>query len=379
MKIGINGGGIGGMAAAIALRQAGHDVEVYEQATSYGRVGADINLTPNAVRALASLGILDALKETAAQPTHRISRMWDTGEETSRLAMGDEAEKKYGAPQLTIHRADLLDALRLKLPADVVFLGHRIEAIDTTGVDPFVRFTDGTSRQVDALVGADGIHSPTRTALFGPESPQFTGLVSYRSVVDRSALNIPNLDAFTKWWGPTPDLQIVTFPLNRGRETFVFATTAQDDWRHESWTMPGDVEELRRAYAGFHAEARALLDACEAVTKSALYVRDPLPRWSVGRVTLLGDACHPMVPFMAQGACMAIEDAVVLGRALDGVDVAGVAAAFQNYENARKERTARVQIGSRGNEWLKQGGNADWVYGYVASKAPVYTDHLNRT
>lgn len=369
MKIGINGGGIGGMAAAIALRQAGHDVEVYEQATSYGRVGADINLTPNAVRALASLGVLEALKETAAQPTHRISRMWDTGEETSRLAMGDEAEKKYGAPQLTIHRADLLNVLRLKLPADVVFLGHRIEAIDTTGASPVVRFTDGRSRKVDALIGADGIHSPTRTALFGPESPQFTGLVSYRSVVDRSKLNIPNLDAFTKWWGPTPDLQIVTFPLNRGRETFVFATTAQDDWRHESWTMPGDVEELRQAYVGFHPEARALLDACESVTKSALYVRDPLPQWSVGRVTLLGDACHPMVPFMAQGACMAIEDAVVLGRALSGVDVAGVAAAFRNYENARKDRTARVQIGSRGNEWLKQGGNADWVYGYVASTA----------
>ncbi len=371
MKIGINGGGIGGMAAAIALRQAGHDVEVYEQATSYGRVGADINLTPNAARALASLGVLDALKETAAQPTHRISRMWDTGEETSRLPMGEEAEKKYGAPQLTIHRADLLNALRMKLPENIVLLGHRIESIDTTGANPVVRFADGTSRGVDALVGADGIHSPTRTALFGPESPQFTGLVSYRSVVDRSKLNIPNLDAFTKWWGPTPDLQIVTFPLNRGREIFVFATTAQDDWRHESWTMPGDVNELRKAYAGFHAEARALLDACETVTKSALYVRDPLPRWSVGRVTLLGDACHPMVPFMAQGACMAIEDAVVLGRALKGVDVAGVASAFLNYENARKDRTARVQIGSRGNEWLKQGGNADWVYGYVASAAAL--------
>ena len=320
MKIGINGGGIGGMAAAIALRQAGHDVEVYEQATSYGRVGADINLTPNAARALASLGVLDALKETAAQPTHRISRMWDTGEETSRLPMGEEAEKKYGAPQLTIHRADLLNALRMKLPENIVLLGHRIESIDTTGANPVVRFADGTSRGVDALVGADGIHSPTRTALFGPESPQFTGLVSYRSVVDRSKLNIPNLDAFTKWWGPTPDLQIVTFPLNRGREIFVFATTAQDDWRHESWTMPGDVNELRKAYAGFHAEARALLDACETVTKSALYVRDPLPRWSVGRVTLLGDACHPMVPFMAQGACMAIEDAVVLARIIHPID-----------------------------------------------------------
>lgn len=371
MKIGINGGGIGGMAAAIALRQAGHDVEVYEQATSYGRVGADINLTPNAVRALDDLGVVDTLKETAAQPTHRISRMWNTGEETSRLAMGDEAEKKYGAPQLTIHRADLLNALRLQLPAEVIFLGRRIEAIDTSGESPIVRFSDGISSTVDALIGADGIHSPTRTALFGPESPQFTGLVSYRSVVDRTKLSIPNLDAFTKWWGATPDLQIVTFPLNRGRETFVFATTAQDDWRHESWTMPGDVNELRKAYAAFHPEARALLDACETVTKSALYVRDPLPKWSVGGVTLLGDACHPMVPFMAQGACMAIEDAVVLGRALKDVEVDGIAAAFDRYENARKDRTARVQIGSRGNEWLKQGGNADWVYGYVASSAAL--------
>ena len=371
MKIGINGGGIGGMAAAIALRQAGHDVEVYEQATSYGRVGADINLTPNAVRALDDLGVVDTLKETAAQPTHRISRMWNTGEETSRLAMGDEAEKKYGAPQLTIHRADLLNALRLQLPAEAIFLGRRIEAIDTSGESPIVRFADGISSTVDALIGADGIHSPTRTALFGPESPQFTGLVSYRSVVDRTKLSIPNLDAFTKWWGPTPDLQIVTFPLNRGRETFVFATTAQDDWRHESWTMPGDVNELRKAYAAFHPEARELLDACETVTKSALYVRDPLPKWSVGGVTLLGEACHPMVPCMAQGACMAIEDAVVLGRALKDVEVDGIAAAFDRYENARKDRTARVQIGSRGNEWLKQGGNADWVYGYVASSAAL--------
>jgi salicylate hydroxylase len=207
--------------------------------------------------------------------------------------------------------------------------------------------------------------------LFGQEHPQFTGLVSYRSVVDRAKLSLPNLDAFTKWWGPTADMQIVTFPLNRGRETFVFATTAQPDWRHESWTMPGEVAELRQTYAHFHAEARALLDACESVTKSALYIRDPLPAWSVGRVTLLGDACHPMVPFMAQGACMAIEDAVVLGRVLTGVDAAGIEQALPRYENTRKERTARVQIGSRGNEWLKEGGNADWVYAYDATSVPL--------
>jgi len=371
LKIGIVGGGVGGMASAIALCRAGHDVEVYEQASGYHRVGADINLTPNAVRALDSLGVVQTLKETAARPTHRISRMWDTGEETSRLEMAEEAERKYGAPQLTIHRADLLKALRQRLPDDTILLGHRVEAIEAAATKPKLRFAGGAEREVELLIGADGIHSPTRTALFGPEHPQFTGLVSYRAVVDRSKLKLPNLDAFTKWWGPTPDLQIVTFPLNRGRETFVFATTSQPDWRHESWTMPGDVDELRKAYAAFHPEARALLDACVSVTKSALYVRDPLPVWSVGRVTLLGDACHPMVPFMAQGACMAIEDAVVLGRALEGTAKADIETALKRYESTRKERTARVQIGSRGNEWLKQGGNADWVYDYVAGAVPL--------
>jgi salicylate hydroxylase len=286
--------------------------------------------------------------------------------------MADGAEKKYGAPQLTIHRADLLNVLRDQLPAEIVHLGKKITTITPHDDGATVGFADGSSATVDVLIGADGIHSPTRAALFGPEHPTFSGLVSYRSVVDTAKLpGIPNLGAFTKWWGPTPDRQIVTFPLNRGRETFVFATTAQKDWLQESWTMPGDVAELRAAYHDFHPEARALLDACTETMKSALYVRDPLPRWSVGRVTLLGDACHPMTPFMAQGAGMAIEDAVVLGRALAGVTAADVPAALLRYENARKDRTARVQIGSRGNEWLKEGGNADWVYGYDAWSVPL--------
>lgn len=373
LRIGIIGGGVGGLAAAIALRKAGHDVEVFEQASSFQRVGADVNLTPNVVCALDGLGAVPALLETAARPTHRISRMWDTGEETSRLEMADTAVAKYGAPQLTIHRADLLNALRLQLPPEVIRLSHRVTAIEAADDHPTVAFANGQNRRVDVLIGADGIHSPTRTALFGPERPEFTGLVSYRSVAARSRLSIPNLDAFTKWWGPTPDLQIVTFPLNKGRETFVFATTSQSDWLHESWTMPGDIAELRTAYASFHPEARALLDACADVMKSALYVREPLPAWSAGKVTLLGDACHPMVPFMAQGAAMAIEDAVVLGRSLQDVTQAGVAAALRRYEYSRKERTSRVQQGSRGNEWLKLGGNADWVYGYDAWSVALAT------
>ena len=203
-------------------------------------------------------------------------------------------------------------------------------------------------------------------------APEFTGLVSYRATFPRErADDQPDLDAFTKWWGPEPSRQIVVFPLSSGQEIFVFATTAQEDWREESWTSPGDVEELRAAYADFHPNARALLDACSEVTKSALYVREPMPQWSVGRATLLGDAAHPMTPFMAQGACQAIEDAIVLARCLEESTATTVPDALQRYETARKERTARIQIASRGNEWLKKGGNADWVYGYDAWQVPL--------
>lgn len=371
-KIGINGAGIGGLAAAIALRKLGLDVVVFEQAARFARVGADINLTPNAVRALDGLCVGEALRETAARPTHRISRVWNTGEETSRLDMSDEAEIRYGAPQLTMHRGDLMTALERALPAECVRLGKKAAGIERHEAGATLRFADGTQEDVDVLIGADGIHSAVRTSLFGPEHPVFTGVVAYRAVVPAERLVcVPNLQAFTKWWGPEATSQIVTFPLNRGREIFVFATVAQETWRNESWTTPGRVEDVREAYAGFHAEARALLDACDDVLISALYVRDPLPAWSAGTVTLLGDACHPMMPFMAQGAGMAIEDGVVLARCLAEADGKDIPAALARYQAARHERTSRIQIGSRSNAWLKEGGNADWVYDYNAWQAPL--------
>ncbi|MDR5654206.1 FAD-dependent monooxygenase [Ruixingdingia sedimenti] len=368
LNIGICGGGVGGLTAAIALIRQGHRVTLHEQARAFTRIGADVNLTPNAVRALDRLGIGETLRETAARPAFRISRTWDTGEETSRLPMGAEAEAKYGAPQLTIHRGDLLRALEARVPGAAIRLDHRV-----TGVSGgTVRLADGSSAQYDVVIGADGIHSAVRTALFGADSPRFTGLVSYRAVVPRAAVAaVPNLDSFTKWWGPQPDVQVVVFPLTRGEEVFIFATTPQDDWREESWTMPGDVDELRAVYSDFHPEVRALLAAIGSVTKSALYVRDPMPRWSSDHATLLGDAAHPMVPFMAQGACMAIEDAVVLSRALEGAGPADVPLALRRYEDARRDRTARIQQGSLANDWMKGQGNADWVYGYDAWTAPL--------
>lgn len=375
LNIGVVGGGVGGMTAAIALARAGHRVTVYEQAKSWGRVGADINLTPNVVKALDGLGgrIGEHLRRDGAQPTFRISRDWDTGLETSRLGMGNVAEQHYGAPQVTIHRADLLAALSAEFPTTQVRLGQRLASLSIHEAGVTLVMEDGHSAQHEVVVGADGIHSPVRAALFGQESPRFTGVVSFRSVVPTERVkDVPEIEAFTKWWGPNPHSQIVTFPLNQGRETFVFATIGQEAWTQESWTTEGDVEELRRTYADYHPDARRLLDACDSVLKSALYEREPLPQWSQGTVTLLGDACHPMLPFMAQGAGMAIEDAVVLGRALAGVEQrAQVPAALQRYEDTRRERTARIQLGSRGNQWMKGPGNADWVYGYDAWTVPL--------
>ncbi|OLF51311.1 FAD-dependent monooxygenase [Pseudomonas chlororaphis] len=373
LNIAIAGAGIGGLTAAIALHRAGHRVTVFEQSKAFLRVGADINLTPNAVRALDGLGIGAAVRIPAARPTHRISRMWDSGAQTSCLEMADAAERQYGAPQLTIHRADLLAALAEVFPLEQVRFAKRAERVaqDDDGIE--LHFKDGSRHRCDVLIGADGIHSVVRSALFGEEHPRFTGVVAYRAVVPAERVaQVPNIQAFTKWWGPNPQSQIVTFPLNQGKDIFIFATTAQDSWHEESWTGAGDAEELRSHYRDFHPDARALLDACTEVLKTALYERDPLPFWSKGAITLLGDACHPMMPFMAQGAGQAIEDAVVLARFLQDLDSpAAVAAALQAYQQARLERTSRIQVGSRGNQWLKDGGNADWVYGYDAWAVPT--------
>ncbi|WP_145942503.1 FAD-dependent monooxygenase [Corynebacterium glyciniphilum] len=375
MKTAIAGGGVGGLALALGLIQRGMDVAVYEQAPEFGQVGADVNLTPNSTRALDGLHaeVGATLRTTGARPRRRLSRRWDSGEVTSDLPMGDSAEERYGAPQLTVHRASLLDALRTLLPDDVLHLGHRLDHVENLDDCVRLHFSSGQPPvEADILVGADGIHSVVRDSLFGEQDAEYTGLVAYRTVVPGSRLpGVPNLDSFTKWWGPDSERQLVTFPLNRGQDLFVFATAGEEEWTAESWTTTANATEFREQYADFHPEVAEILGACDQVMKSALRVRDPMPRWSDNRVTLLGDACHPMTPFMAQGAGQAIEDAVVLCRALtEGGDMP-VPACLRVYEEARHERTARIQLTSRANDWLKSGDEADWLYDYDAWHVPL--------
>ena len=325
---------------------------VFEQAGNYQRIGADINLTPNAVRALDSLGVGPGSGKPPRSRRIASAACGTPEKKPHGWKWRRKPKRKYGAPQLTIHRADLLDALRRQLPEEVILFGHRIEAIDVGGTKPKVRFANGTAREVDVLVGADGIHSVTRTALFGPEHPQFTGLVSYRAVVDRTKLKLAEPRRLHQMVGPDAGSADRYIPAQSRPGDLRFRddiATAMAVTNPGPW--PAMSNELRKAYAGFHPEARALLDACESVTKSALYVRDPLPNWSVGRVTLLGDACHPMVPFMAQGACMAVEDAVVLGRALENVESRGDrsrAEALRKHtkrtDRARTDRVSRQRV-----------------------------------
>ncbi|MDA0239896.1 MAG: FAD-dependent monooxygenase [Proteobacteria bacterium] len=364
--------GITGLAAALALRAAGIDIIVFEQATAFKRIGAAINLTPNAVKVLDGLGIGNDLRRSAHVPAYRISRNWDTGEITSKVELGTAALERYGVTPLLLHRADLLTALESAVPPGAIRFGKKLQHLEPQGDKVRLEFEDGTQLYADGVIGADGIHSITRRELFGPETPLFTGMSAYRSLIARDRITGQDFDSFVKWWGPVPECQLVTFLINRGRELFIFATMPETEHTRESWSAAGEIEMLRTYFAGFHADARAVLDACDSTLRTALNERPPLEHWSSGNATLIGDACHAMMPFMAQGAAMGLEDAAVLSRCVQADKEWGTALA--RYERVRKERAHKIQLGSHQNQWLRQGAisadnpfnDPDWVYGYDA-------------
>jgi 6-hydroxynicotinate 3-monooxygenase len=370
LSLAIIGAGMGGLACAAALERIGIDVTVYEQARQFSRLGAGIQIGCNAMQVLRRLGLEPRLRTEAFYPRSWNNRAWDTGAEKFDMVFGATAEARFGAPYLLAHRGDLHAALADSVPAERIRLNHRLVGLDATPDGTRLSFADGTRQQVDGVIGADGVHSTVKALLFGDSSPNLTGCVAYRTTFPARLLNGHELDECTKWWGE--DRHIVIYYVKPDRSEVYFVTSQPEpDFRVESWSARGDIKTLREAYAGFHAQVQAVLHACPQVHKWALVDRDPLERWTEGCVTLLGDACHPMMPYMAQGAAMAIEDAAVLSRCLADVDREGIPDAFRRFEATRRERTSRVQMTSRHNTWLKDKTNADWVYGYNAWTAPL--------
>jgi salicylate hydroxylase len=346
-SVAVVGGGIGGLTAAVALVRAGLDVRVYEQAPRVSSVGAGIQLAPNCSRILARLGLLPAVERVAVRPTEFEFRRWDDGRVLSRTALGDAVAATYGAPYLHAHRADLVGLLVDALPAGCVETGRRCSAVTPHGDRAAVAFADGSRTVADVVVGADGIHSAVRQALFGAEHPRFTGHVAYRGLVPAERVAHLGLGLrCTVRLGP--GAHFVHYYVGAGRLLNVVCVAEVDNWRRESWTDRADPAELRAAFRGWHPVVQAVLDGLDAPLKWALFDRDPLPSWSRGAVALLGDASHPMLPYGAQGYAQAVEDAAVLAACLadTGQDVA---AALARYGCLRRERAARVQAISRGN------------------------------
>ena len=370
LRIAIIGAGMGGLATAATLRRRGIDVRVYEQAKSFARIGAGIQQSANALRVLRAIGVEDRVRHVAFQPRSWVNREWDSGALKFELPLGAEFEARYGAPYLLLHRGDLHAALTSALPAQVIEMNRRLTGLKQNGSGVTLEFADGGLAEADGVIGADGVHSVVRGSLFGPEAPAFTGRVAYRTTFPAALLAGAKIDDCTKWWGP--DRHIVIYYVTPQRDELYFVTSQPEpEWRNESWSAKGDLRQLRHAFQGFHTQVQSVLNACPDVHKWALYERDPLPAWCAGRVALLGDACHPMLPYMAQGAANALEDAAVLARCLEGAGSDGIKSAFARYEATRKARTSRIQLTSRRNEWMSTRTDPDWVYGYDAWSVPL--------
>lgn len=347
MRVAVAGAGVGGLTAALALASRGVEVVVCEREPFLREAGAGVQLGPNAVKVLDGLGLGGALRAVAFAPEAAEVRDGASGRLLLRTALGESAERRWGAPYLQVHRADLqallAEAARAS-PRIELRLGAAAIALDPAGR---MRLADGAELEADAVVAADGLRSACAASLWGAEAPRFTGWTAWRAVVPRAAARAEVPPVAAVWTGRGRHL--VHYPVRGGREVNLVAVTAARDWREETWTAPGDPAELAAAFAGWASPVPELLAAVGETWRWGLFDRPPRPRWSRGRATLLGDAAHPMPPFLAQGAAMAVEDAAVLAALLPG---AAPEAALAAYERRRTRRTAQVQRWSWANARL---------------------------
>jgi salicylate hydroxylase len=346
-RIAILGGGIGGLATAAFLRREGLPAVVYEQAPRLAEVGAGLVVAPNAARLLRRLGVLDAFAARAVRlRTGWEFRRWEDGTVLSWEDLADACERLYGEHTYTAHRADLLRVIESQVPTGNIKLGRKCTGLDSGHGALRLTFADGSSAEADVVIGADGIHSVVRATLFGASSATYSGVCAFRALVPAGhAPEFARRPAQTLWIGPGHHL--VHYPVSGGDLVNLVAFAPAGGYTTESWTATATVAEFLAEFDGWDSRLVALIRAAGTPGRWALLDRTPLPRWSAGTVTLLGDAAHPMFPFFAQGAAQAIEDAAVLARCLAD-DTGNPVAALKRYEELRIPRTTRLQAVSHG-------------------------------
>jgi len=346
----VAGAGLGGLTLALCLARAGFSVTVLEQANALGEVGAGVQISANGARVLYHLGLAEALQAVAFKPERGEMRHWQSGETLSSRPLGQASEAAFGFPYFHLHRADfhavLADALAAVAPGSV-HLGAKVTGFSQSGAGVTVTTEAGESVSGDVLVGCDGIHSAIRTQLFGPDAPRFTGCVAWRAIVPVGALPPGHVRPVSSNWIGRGG-HFVHYYVRRGELVNCVGIIEQDEWQAESWSSEGAMAGFLDDFKDWHEDVQILMRQAESCYRWGLFDRDPMPEWSQGRVTLLGDACHPMLPFMAQGAVMAIEDANTLAQCLASA-AAAYPSALQRYEDLRRERTATVQQMSRDN------------------------------
>jgi salicylate hydroxylase len=355
-KIVIAGAGIGGLCAALALAKHGFDVAIYEQSSHLGEVGAGLQLSPNAIHVLQALGIADKVKAKAFRPKSAVMRHFQTGKTYFTVPLADTATQKYGADYLHIHRADLhrtlLDACQSMEVS--IHLGQAVESYqhdfqNLTSQNLIIYLANGESLKAGVLIGADGIKSKVQACMLGQTSAEFTGQVAWRGVVEVKKLPYELIKPNANLW-VGPGKHFVSYYLRGGDLVNFVAVQERTDWQKESWNEPGDINELRQTFDGWHPEVTKLLAATESCFLWALFDRQPLNQWTDSNVALLGDACHPMLPFLAQGAAMAIEDSYALAHCL--ASDTDTHTALQTYQNIRLPRSRDIQLNARKNAAL---------------------------
>ena len=383
--IAVVGAGIAGLALAAALDQCGLGCVVFEQAVELTEAGAGVQIAPNASRLLCRLGLMARLDAVAVRPEATEYRRWADDSLIGRSPLGDECDRRYGAPYYTIHRADLRDALASLVHREWCRLGRRLVSVGGSSGEAVLGFADGSSYSASLVAGADGIRSLIR-GMFAEDRPVFSGLGVYRGLVPAEAMPELARKPVIRLW-PGPGRHVVCYPVCSGRMISFAATAPHDRPDSESWTADGNSDVLGRAFHGWNETVQRLIKSAQAVSHWALYDREPLPRLATSRMVLVGDAAHPMLPFVAQGANQAIEDAAALATLLAKGGGGLSAEAAHQYETCRAARTARLQ---RQGRWSVHGlhmpdgaaqlsrdsalgkdgdlSRMDWIYGYDAER-----------